>query len=58
MRAVIAAFYREPVVFLGVVQAVATGLAFKDVIADWIAFVIVGSLVPVQRHFVAPDPAK
>jgi hypothetical protein len=58
MQKVIAAFYREPVVFLGVVQAAVTAAALKDLIAGWIAFVVVASIVPLQRRFVTPDPSK
>ena len=58
MKAVIAAFYREPVVFLGVVQAVAVALGAEGVISAWVSAAIVAALVPVQRYFVTPDPSK
>lgn len=56
MRAIANAFYNEPVVCLGVLQAAAAGLSAEGVIASWIGVVVVAALVPLQRHFVTPAP--
>lgn len=58
MKAVIAAFYKEPVLFLGVLQAAAVALATQHIVATWVAALVVAVLVPVQRNFVTPDPSK
>ena len=54
MKAVLRAFYSEPVVFLGVLSAVAAGLAGSDVIAPWVGVLIVGAVSALQRAFVSP----
>lgn len=54
MKTVFRTFYSEPVVFLGVLTAVATGLAGSDVIAPWVGVVIVGAVTALQRSFVTP----
>lgn len=54
MKAVLRAFWSEPIVFLGVLAAVATGLAGSDVIAPWVGVVIVGVVTALQRSVVAP----
>lgn len=54
MKAIIRSFYREPVVVLGTVGAVATAAAAQGYIPAGIAFVIVAGIVPLQRRFVRP----
>lgn len=54
MKAVIRAFWTEPLVFLGVLSAVATGLTGSDIIAPWVGVVIVGVVTALQRSVVTP----
>lgn len=56
MRAIVNAFYSEPVVALGVIQATGAALAAEGVIAGWIGVLVVAVVVPLQRHFVTPAP--
>jgi hypothetical protein len=58
VKAVVAAFYREPVLFLGALQAAVVALAAADVISPVISAVVVAVIVPCQRFFVTPDPSK
>lgn len=56
MKTLAKAFYTDPVLALGVLQAIATGLAGSDVIAPWVGVCIVGVLTVFQRSLVKPDP--
>lgn len=56
MKALAKAFYNDPILALGVLQAVATGLAGSDLIAPWVGVAIVGVLTALQRGLVKPDP--
>lgn len=54
MKTVLRALWSEPIVFLGVLAAIATGLAGSDVIAPWVGVVIVGVVTALQRSVVTP----
>lgn len=56
MKALAKAFYNDPVLALGVLQAVATGLAGSNLIAGWVAVTIVAVLTALQRGLVKADP--
>lgn len=54
MKGVAEALYTEPVVFLGGVQAAATGLAAVHVIGGWIPVVTLAVVTQLQRRLAAP----
>lgn len=54
LKAVLKVLYNEPVVFLGCLSAAAVALVQGDVIAAWIALVVVAVVTPIQRYFVTP----
>jgi hypothetical protein len=56
MRALAKLFYNDPVLALGVLQGVATGLAGSGLIAAWVGVAIVGVLTAFQRALVKADP--
>jgi hypothetical protein len=55
MTVLLRSFYREPVLALGVIQAVASSLAAYEVIPAAVGVTIVAVLVPFQRRFVRPQ---
>lgn len=54
MKQVAAALYNRPVVFLAVVQAVATAAAAAHVVSGWIPLVTLGAVTALQRSMVSP----
>lgn len=56
MQAVARAFYRNPVIFLGVLQAAVAAAIAEDVLGElnWIGVVAIAAIIPLQRHFVSP----
>lgn len=56
MKILVRGFYDNPVIALGVLQAVAAGLAAYNVIAPVIGVIAVGVLAVFQRSLVTPDP--
>lgn len=55
MKALAKAFYNDPILALGVLQAVATGLAGANLLVGWLAVLIVSVLAVFQRSLVKPD---
>jgi hypothetical protein len=55
MKRIICAVYEEPVVFLALVQAVATVLAGLQLVTAWIPVVTLAGVAALQRHLVKPE---
>ena len=53
MSAVARAFYRNPIVFLGVLQA-GVAAAIAQGVIGWQGAIAIAVIVPLQRHFVRP----
>jgi hypothetical protein len=54
MRAIAEAFYRNPVLFLGAVQAGLTAAAAEGAITGWIPVASLAVVTAVQRQLVEP----
>lgn len=54
MKAVALALYKEPVVFLGVIQGAATALSAAEVITPWVPLLTLAAITPIQRFYVKP----
>jgi hypothetical protein len=54
MSRIVTALYREPVLFAGVVTAVAVALGAANQIPDWIGVVVAAGFAPVTRQFTKP----
>lgn len=56
MQAVAKAFYRNPVIFLGVLQAAIAATVAEDVLGELnvIGVIAIAAIIPLQRHFVSP----
>ncbi len=54
MKPIAQAFYGNPVIFLGAVQVVLTGIAAAGVITGWIPTVSLALVLYLQRRFVTP----
>lgn len=54
MKTILAALWREPVIFCGVLTGVASALAAEGLISGWIPVVVIAATAPVLRRFVSP----
>lgn len=57
MKAIASALYKEPILFLAVVQTALTALAAASVITGWIPVVTLAVVALLQRHYVTPKDA-
>jgi len=54
MKAIIKAFYNEPVLVLATLQAAVTAVSAAGVISGWIPVATLAVIAVVQRNFVTP----
>jgi|GEM_PF-5352342 len=57
MTVILSALYREPVLFNGVVVALAAGLSAAEVIPLWVGATVAGVGAVITRRFTRPDKA-